>query len=198
MKLRQILFAPVLAANALVAGSLWAAPPVPAAPAPASGPAVLAQPAADDDGPPRLSLPTESDRAVWKKPGFRFGLGLVYGRLFGINGPPNAQLIGPTIRLGIRLDERWSLMGSFQYLYATGTGGMRGTPAPSSPPGTRPSISISGWASALGAWSGLLPIGPIPIPSQAPWTRRTRFPMPGRRCQPATAWESLACCARNG
>jgi hypothetical protein len=46
--------------------------------------------------------------------------------LFGINGPPNAQLIGPTIRAGIRLDERWSLMGSFQYLYATGTAGTRG------------------------------------------------------------------------
>jgi hypothetical protein len=28
--------------------------------------------------------------------------------------------------MGIRLDERWSLMGSFQYLYATGTAGTRG------------------------------------------------------------------------
>jgi hypothetical protein len=135
MKLRQMLFASVLAANALVAGRVRAAPDAtpalapsgaPTAPAPASDPAALAQAATDQDGPPRLSLPTESDRAVWKKPGFRFGLGLVYGRLFGINGPPSAQLIGPTIRIGIRLDEGWSLMGSFQYLYATGTAGMRG------------------------------------------------------------------------
>jgi hypothetical protein len=135
MKLRQILFASVLAVNALVAGRVRAAPGAtpalapsgaPTALVPASGPTVFAQPALDEDGPPRLSLPTESDRAVWKKPGFRFGLGLVYGRLLGINGPPNAQLIGPTIRIGIRLDERWSLMGSFQYLYATGTGGFLG------------------------------------------------------------------------
>jgi hypothetical protein len=125
MKLRQILLVSVLAANALVAGFAQAAPGV-ANPAPASTPVVVGQPAADDEGPPRLSLPTESDRAAWKKPGFRFGLGMVYGRLFGIDGPPNAQLIGPTVRVGIRLDERWSLMGSFQYLYATGTGGFQG------------------------------------------------------------------------
>jgi hypothetical protein len=126
MKLRQILFASVLAATALAAARVWAEPPVAPALAPASTPAASVQAAVDEDGPPRLSLPTESDRAVWKKPGFRFGLGLVYGRLFGINGPPNAQLIGPSIRFGIRLDESWSLMGSFQYLYATGTAGTRG------------------------------------------------------------------------
>jgi hypothetical protein len=126
MKLRPIFFAFVLAANALAAGSLRAESPALTALPPASVPVPPTQPAVDDDGPPRLSLPTDSDRAVWKKPGFRFGLGLAYGRLFGINGPPNAQLIGPTIRAGIRLDERWSLMGSFQYLYATGTAGTRG------------------------------------------------------------------------
>jgi hypothetical protein len=126
MKQRQILYASVLAATALVADRAWAEPPVATASAPASAPASPGQPAVDDDGPPRLSLPTETDRAVWKKPGFRFGLGLVYGRLFGISGPPNAQLIGPTIRVGIRLDERWSLMGSLQYLYATGAAGTRG------------------------------------------------------------------------
>jgi hypothetical protein len=78
----------------------------------------------DEDAPPRLSLPTESDRALWRKPGFRMGLGLVYGRFYGIGGPPDAHLIGPSIRMGVRLDEDWSLMGSLQYLYASG--GMRG------------------------------------------------------------------------
>jgi len=77
-------------------------------------------PVFDEDPPPRLSLPTESERALWRKAGFRFGLGLVYGRFYGIDGPPNANLIGPTIRMGLRLDEDWSLMGSLQYLYATG------------------------------------------------------------------------------
>lgn len=135
MKLRQIFFASVLAANTLVAGTVrgapgatpgLATPGTPTALVPANAPVAVAQPATDDEGPPRLSLPTESDRAAWKKPGFRFGLGLVYGRLLGISGPPSAQLIGPTVRMGIRLDERWSLMGSFQYLYATGTGGLHG------------------------------------------------------------------------
>jgi hypothetical protein len=86
------------------------------------GAALPATPVFDEDAPPRLSLPTESDRALWKKPGFRFGLGLVYGRLYGIGGAPNGQLIGPTIRGGVRLDEAWSLMGSLSYLYAKGTG----------------------------------------------------------------------------
>jgi len=115
MKLRQILFAFVALAT-LGAGRVWAAPQaVTATPGAAASPA---QPVLDDDGPPRLSLPTESDRAVWKNPGFRFGLGLVYSRYFGIDGPPSGTFIGPTIRLGLRLDERWSLMGSLQYLFA--------------------------------------------------------------------------------
>ena len=92
----------------------------------APGTPITAVPVFDEDPPPRLSLPTESDRALWRKPGFRFGFGLVYGRLYGIGGPPSYQLIGPTIRGGIRLDESWSLMGSLQYLYATGAGGTRG------------------------------------------------------------------------
>jgi hypothetical protein len=87
-----------------------------------TAPAVPAStgPLFDEDGPARFSLPTESDRAMWKKPGFRFGLSLVYGLIYGINGPPNAHLIGPAIRMGVRLDEAWSVMGSLQYLYATG------------------------------------------------------------------------------
>ena len=39
------------------------------------GAALPATPVFDEDAPLRLSLPTESDRALWKKPGFRFGLG---------------------------------------------------------------------------------------------------------------------------
>jgi hypothetical protein len=135
MKLRQISFASVLAANAFVAGRVQAAPGAtpglaPSGPttalAPANAPVAVARPAADDEGPPRLSLPTESDRAAWKKPGFRFGLGLAYARMVGIDGPPSGQFIGPTVRMGIRLDERWSLMGSLQYLFARGRGGMGG------------------------------------------------------------------------
>jgi hypothetical protein len=87
---------------------------------------VTAAPILDEDAPPRLSLPTESDRALWRKPGFRFGLGVAYGHFYGIGGPPNYALIGPTIRAGLRLDDAWSLMSSLQYLYATGGNGMKG------------------------------------------------------------------------
>jgi len=116
----------VLLALAMVGGgevrgaTNQAVPPTPSAGL--AAPNLPATPVFDDDSPPRLSLPTESDRALWKKPGFRFGLGLVYGRLYGIGGPPDGQLIGPTIRGGVRLDEAWSLMGSLSYLYAKGTG----------------------------------------------------------------------------
>ena len=122
MKLWQILFASVLAANGLVAAPVQAEPDAASVLAPNRTPPALAQAAPDEDAPPRLSLPTESDRAAWKKPGFRFGLGLAYSRWFGIHGPPDGQMIGPTIRLGIRLDEGWSLMGSFQYVFSRATG----------------------------------------------------------------------------
>jgi hypothetical protein len=115
----------------LLLGSLLAVSPVPQAGV--AGPADTPPPAGaaarttfDEDPPPRLSLPTESDRALWRKPGFRFGLGVAYGRFYGLGGPPDYQLIGPTIRAGLRLDEAWSLLGSLQYLYASGAGNMKG------------------------------------------------------------------------
>ena len=80
----------------------------------------------DEDSPPRFSLPTESDRAVWEKPGFRLMLGLAYGEFFGLDGAPSGRLIGPLVRFGVRLDGDWSLLGTFQYLYASATGGLSG------------------------------------------------------------------------
>jgi hypothetical protein len=97
-----------------------------AAPAEVDAPPQTAVPVFDEDPPPRLSLPTESDRALWKKPGFRFGMGLVYGWLFGIQGPPDGQLLGPTIRAGMRLDEAWSLLGALQYDFTLGSRGLSG------------------------------------------------------------------------
>ena len=79
-----------------------------------------------EDGPVRLSLPTETDKLAWLRPGFRFGLGIGYSRLIGIHGPPNGNLIGPSIRLGVRLDESWSLLASFQYFFAFGGAGLTG------------------------------------------------------------------------
>lgn len=101
------------------------APPAPPAPAPAaSGSTAAAR--ADDDGEPRLSLPTQADRAAWRTSGFRLGLGLVYGRLVGLRGAPSGRLIGPTIRTGVRLDDSWSVVASFQYAAASKSGGLSG------------------------------------------------------------------------
>jgi hypothetical protein len=121
-------------------------PPLPASPAPApatppgapspappaasattaSPPAAAAKPAGDDDGEPRLSLPTQADRVAWQGSGFRLGLGLVYGRLIGLRGAPSGRLIGPTVRVGLRLDESWSILASFQYAAASQSGGLSG------------------------------------------------------------------------
>jgi hypothetical protein len=91
-------------------------------PALAEGP----RPAApkDDEGEPRLSLPTESDRDAWTRAGFRLSLGAVYGRLVGLEGAPSGRLLGATVRLGLRLDASWSVLASFQYASASAPGGL--------------------------------------------------------------------------
>jgi hypothetical protein len=70
---------------------------------------------ADGDGPVRLSLPTEADRAAWLRSGFRLGLGLSYGMLHGQGAVPDFTTWGVTVRPGIRLDPQWSIYLSFQY-----------------------------------------------------------------------------------
>jgi hypothetical protein len=99
--------------------------PGPAAPT-AGAPAASAAKSADDDGEPRLSLPTQADRDAWRNSGFRLGLGLVYGRLVGLRGAPSGRLIGPTVRVGLRLDQSWSILASFQYAAASQAGGLSG------------------------------------------------------------------------
>jgi hypothetical protein len=110
-----------------VAPSLGPAAPTSAATT-ASAPDASASAAkpADDDGEPRLSLPTQADRDAWRNSGFRLGLGLVYGRLAGLRGAPSGRLIGPTVRVGLRLDQSWSVLASFQYAAASQPGGLSG------------------------------------------------------------------------
>jgi hypothetical protein len=81
---------------------------------------------ADEDGAPKLSLPTEADRVAWRHTGFRLGLGLAYGQLRGVAGPPDGRLLGVQIRAGVRLDAAWSVMTSFQYASASTSGGLSG------------------------------------------------------------------------
>jgi len=80
----------------------------------------------DDDGEPRLSLPTEADREAWLRSGFRLGIGFSYGRMVGLRGAPSGRLLGPTIRIGLRLDADWSVLASFQYAQAKQSGGLSG------------------------------------------------------------------------
>ena len=110
-------------------------PPIPIAPTPTAPKptATTTAPAADkpvitdeEEGPPKLSLPTEADRQAWLHPGFRLGLGLTYGEFHGLRGAPSGRLLGPKLRVGLRLDETWSLMASFEYTAASRAGGLAG------------------------------------------------------------------------
>lgn len=80
----------------------------------------------DEEGVPKLSLPTEADRVAWLNPGFRLGLGLVYGRMYGIHGPPDGRILGAQMHAGLRLDAQWSLYTTFQYASAAAPGALSG------------------------------------------------------------------------
>ena len=79
-----------------------------------------------EEGEPKLSMPTESDRVAWTKSGFRLGLGLAYGRLEGLRGAPSGRLLGAVLHAGLRLDADWSLITTFEYASASARGGLSG------------------------------------------------------------------------
>jgi hypothetical protein len=85
------------------------------APNAAAAPAGPAATVKEEEGEPRLSLPTEAERDAWKRAGFRLALGLTYGRMVGLDGAPSGTLIGAAVRFGLRLDADWSILASFQY-----------------------------------------------------------------------------------
>jgi hypothetical protein len=80
----------------------------------------------DEDGEPRLSLPTEADRVAWLRDGFRLGLGFEYGELYGLGGAPGAHLNGLELRAGWRLDRDWSAITTLDYTFASESGGISG------------------------------------------------------------------------
>ncbi|MEO6776016.1 MAG: hypothetical protein ABI467_23850 [Kofleriaceae bacterium] len=87
----------------------------------------IAKQSDDDDGTPKLSLPTEADRIAWQRSGFRLGLGLVYGRFEGLRGAPSGRLLGAQLHAGLRLDADWSLITSLEYASVSGPhGGLSG------------------------------------------------------------------------
>ena len=99
----------------------------------------------------KVSLPMESARASWQRPGFRLALGLGYGRLVGLSGAPSGRLLGPLLRVGARLDARWSLAGSFQYLSASESGGLSGLRFAGT---LEPTLHFGRWSVALGLGFG--------------------------------------------
>jgi hypothetical protein len=123
---RAAVVATFLATLLLMAAPARAAPNATATAAFAPAAAAPGPTTEGDESPPRLSLPTESDRDAWRRSGFRLGLGLVYGRLIGLDGAPSGRLLGVQLRLGIRLDADWSVLASFQYAQASAAGGLSG------------------------------------------------------------------------
>lgn len=103
------------------------APAAPASAAPATAaPTPAPAPARDPDGEVKLSLPTESDRVAWTRPGFRLGLAISYGELVGLRGAPSGRLLGVAVHAGLRLDSDWSLLMSFDYARASSRAGISG------------------------------------------------------------------------
>jgi len=82
--------------------------------------------AGDDDGIARVSLDTRSDEDAWRQPGFRLQLGVAAGDVAGLGGAPSGRLIGPILRVGLRLDDSWSIVAGFEYLSAQKGGGLSG------------------------------------------------------------------------
>lgn len=80
----------------------------------------------EEEGEPKLSLPTEADRLAWRRGGFRLGLGAAYGYLAGLRGAPSGRLLGAKLHVGLRLDAQWSVLASFEYAQAKGDGGLSG------------------------------------------------------------------------
>jgi hypothetical protein len=78
----------------------------------------------DEEGTPKLSLPTQADRDAWQNPGFRLGLGMDYGRMIGLRGAPSGRLLGAVLHAGLRLDRDWSLLATFHYGSASQSGGL--------------------------------------------------------------------------
>jgi hypothetical protein len=140
---------------------------------------------ADEEGTPKLSLPTEADRVAWRQSGFRLGLGLAYGRLEGVRGPPSGRLLGVQIRAGLRLDAEWSVYTSFQYASASAKGGLSGLRFAGTIDPTwhvTPSLSLAlglGFGGIVEGKTGRLDVDPLPSTLDTSYTfPDARTPVP--------------------
>lgn len=118
----------LLAALVLAMPRAAQAQPVEAPQDPTETAALAADPSADKDDElqVRLSLPTESDKAAWQKPGLRLQLGAAWQQFEGLFGAPSGSGFGAIVRVGARLDPQWSLLASFHYGAVSAVGGLSG------------------------------------------------------------------------
>ncbi|MCC7383041.1 MAG: hypothetical protein IT384_14480 [Deltaproteobacteria bacterium] len=63
----------------------------------------------------QTSLATESDDVAWLAPGLRVALGYDFDALFGVGGTPSGGVHSVLLRVGARLDDRWSLLSTLRY-----------------------------------------------------------------------------------
>jgi hypothetical protein len=119
---------PLILLTALLAatGALTASPPTPTPGAPTPEVHVIDEKervALQQTETVRLSLPTESDLAAWRSPGFRLQLGWGYAIVHGTGAAWSFRSENFLLRPSVRLDDRWAL--ALDLLYGTGPNGVR-------------------------------------------------------------------------
>jgi hypothetical protein len=141
--------------------------------------------AQDEEGPPKLSLPTEADRIAWTRSGFRLGLGFGYGELIGLRGAPSGRLLGALVHAGLRLDRDWSLVATFQYASARRSGGLSGLRFAGTIDPTwhvTPSLELSaglGFGGLVEGRTGRMDVDPLPSTLDTSYTfPDARTPLP--------------------
>lgn len=103
----------------------------------------------------KSSLELETPEEAWRESGFRVGLGYAFDEVFGAEGVPGGAHHSAVLRLGVRLDEQWSLLGTFRYgVRFSEFGGMRFAAT------LEPTLHLThAWTVALGAGIGGFIIG---------------------------------------
>jgi hypothetical protein len=100
----------------------------------------------------------------------------VYGQLVGLRGAPSGRLIGPIVRVGLRLDDQWSVAASFQYAAASQAGGLSGLRfAGTLDPiwHVTPSLSVAagfGFAGIVEGRTGRIDAAPLPSTIETSYT----------------------------
>lgn len=66
-------------------------------------------------GAEKLSVPIRTEAEAWRSSGFRMGIGYGADAIFGAGAAPNGVIHAVLLRLGLRIDDRWSLFAGLRY-----------------------------------------------------------------------------------